>query len=342
MRIGLLTGGGDGPAINACIRAIVRKSISFDWNVIGFRLGWRGILNKDYKELSAKDISGILHHGGTMLGTSRTNPFKIENGPETIVKNLKDLEISTLIAIGGDDTLGVCHKLAKMGVKAVGIPQTIDNDINETDYALGYDTAQNIVMEAIDRLHTTAASHHRILVVEIMGRDAGWLALLGGVAGGADVILIPEVNAEIEAICDTVKLRHAQGKDFSIIAVAEGFVLEHNGEKIILKKDYIDQFGHQMYGGIGFQVAGEIEKRTGFETRVTVLGHLQRGGAPTAFDRVLATRFGVKAVELVQQNVFDQMVCMKGLQVTNIPLEKALVGTRTVDMELYNISKLFV
>jgi 6-phosphofructokinase 1 len=340
MRIGLLTGGGDSPAMNAAIRAVVRKAHSLGYEVLGFNDGWRGPIEGKHVKLTPAMVSGVLFRGGTMLGTSRTNPFKIDGAVEKIKRNLNEHKIDALIAMGGDDTLGTAHKLAAHGVKAVGIPQTIDNDLAETDYAIGFDTALNIVTECLDRLHTTAESHRRVMVVEIMGRDAGWLALLGGLAGGADVILIPEVQFDIEWVCSRLTERMKSGKTFSVVAVSEGAKpIELQSQ--LAQTERTDAFGHVRLGGIGQFLVEQIEKLTGLEARVTVLGHLQRGGLPTAQDRILATRFGVKAVEMVRAGEFDQMVCLKGHGVASVPLEKAVKRARTVDMDLYEMSKLF-
>jgi len=293
MRIGLLTGGGDSPGCNSAIRAVVRRGTYGGHVIVGFEDGWLGVLEGRTRELSHDDVSKVLYVGGTMLGTSRTNPFKVDGGPEQCLKSLEAERIDALIVIGGDDTNGVAHRLAEHGVRAVGIPQTIDNDIPGTDYSLGFDSAVNIVMEAIDRLHTTAESHHRVLVCEVMGRDAGWLALYGGLAGGADAMILPEKKFDLDELVDTIRRRHAAGKRDSIVAIAEG-ATPREGQKITLTHE-TDAFGHARLGGVGEMVAREIQERSGFETRVVILGHLQRGGAASAFDRILATRFGSAA-----------------------------------------------
>lgn len=338
-RIGVLTGGGDCPGLNPVIRGVVRKAYLEGYEVLGIKNGWKGIIDGDIAPLDLRSVSGILPKGGTILGTSRTNPYKKEGAVQKVKDNFKKFELDALIAIGGEDTLGVANKLVKEGLKVVGVPKTIDNDLSETDYTFGFDTAVNIVTECIDRLHTTAESHNRIMVVEVMGRHAGWIAVHGGIAGGADVILIPEVPINIDEVCSIIKKRHAQGKNFSIVVVAEGAKLDENSE--VLQEEKLDDFGHVRLGGIG-QVLGEmIEKKTGFETRVTVLGHIQRGGSPTAFDRVLGTRFGVKAVDLVKQGKFGYMVSLKGVNIEAVPIEKAVGTLKTVDMDFYNIAKVF-
>lgn len=338
-RIGVLTGGGDCPGLNPVLRGIVRKALTENYEVIGFLRGWAGIIEGEYKILDRESVSGILPMGGTILNTSRTNPYKKGEDVKKVIKNFKGLELEALIAIGGDDTLGVAQKLYKQeGLPTVGIPKTIDNDLNGTDCTFGFDTAVNIAMEAIDRLHTTAASHNRVMVVELMGRHAGWIALHAGIAGGADVVIIPEVQTSIDEVCNVIKKRHKTGRNFSIVAVAEGATL---GKEFVTKDQETDQFGHVKLGGIGDLLAHEIEKRTGFETRVTVLGHLQRGGSPTAFDRVLGTRFGIKAVELVRDKQFGRMVSLQGTKVVSVDLSEAVSKLRTADLELYEVAKMF-
>jgi len=339
-RIGILTGGGDCPGLNPTIRAIVRKAIKENIQVLGFRNGWRGLIQKDYVELDLNSVSGILPKGGTILGTSRTNPYKNPDDVEKVKKNFRELKLDGFIAIGGEDTLGVASRLySKEGLNIIGVPKTIDNDLSCTDFTFGFDTAVNIATEVIDRLHTTAESHHRIMVVEIMGRHAGWIATYAGIAGGADIILIPEEPFDIEEVCETIKKRHARGKDFSIVVTAEGAKIK--GEDLVLKNERRDAFGHVLLGGIGQWLGSELEKRTGFETRVAVLGHIQRGGTPSAFDRVLGTRFGVKAVELVLKNDFGKMAALKGNEIVSVPLADAVGTLKTVDMRLYDIAKIF-
>lgn len=339
-KIGVLTGGGDCPGLNPTIRAVARKAFLENIAVVGIKNGWKGLLKKNTVDLDRNSVSGILPKGGTILGTSRTNPYKSPDGVSKVKKNFSALKLDALIAIGGEDTLGVASKLCKEGLKIVAVPKTIDNDLSCTDFTFGFDTAVNIATEAIDRLHTTAESHHRIMVVEVMGRHAGWIATYAGIAGGADIILIPEVPVKIDEVCDILKKRHATGKDFSIVVAAEGAKIED--QELVLKTKEKDAFGHVLLGGVGGALGQEIEKRTGFETRVTVLGHIQRGGTPSAFDRVLATRFGVKAVELVLKGDFGKMVALKGNEIVSVPLEAAVGTLKTVDMKLYNnIAKTF-
>ncbi len=337
-RIGILTGGGDCPGLNPVIRAVVRCAANEGWQVLGFRNGWKGIIEDDYIILDLMSVSGILPKGGTILGTSRTNPYKKQGDMEKVKSTFNKHNLKALIAVGGEDTLGAANKLFKDGLKVVGVPKTIDNDLNATDYTFGYDTALNIAMECIDRLHTTAESHNRVIVVEIMGRHAGWIALEAGLAGGADVILIPEVPVDIDKVCDLIKKRHARGKTFSIVAVAEGAKLQG---KDVTTDEKLDAFGHVRLGGIGQTISEMIEKKTGFETRVTVLGHIQRGGSPTAFDRVLGTRFGVKAVELVKQGKFGYMASLQGRQIKEVPLEKGVGELKTVPEDFYKMASLF-
>jgi phosphofructokinase-like protein len=339
-KVGILTGGGDCPGINAVIRAIVRKGIQeYNYAFMGIRNGWKGLLDKDFIELDLNSISGILNKGGTILGTSRTNPGKIPKGYEKVHENLKKLGLTSLIAIGGDDTLGVAYRLNEMGCPIVGVPKTIDNDISATDLTFGFDTAINIVMEAIDRLHSTAESHHRVLVVEVMGRNTGWIAVYGGIAGGADEILIPEEPFDIDDICRMIRKRQSRGKNFSIVVVAEGAIPKQIGKAVTA--DEMDEFGHARFGGIGGYLAIEIEKKIGLETRATILGHIQRGGKPTAFDRVLGTRFGVAAIELVAKKKFGYMVGLKGNRIVSVPLKEAVSRLKTVDRDIYEISKIF-
>ena len=337
-KIGVLTGGGDCPGLNPTIRAIVRKALREGISVVGVKNGWKGFIEKDTIDLDLNSVSGILPKGGTILGTSRTNPYKTEGDVEKVKKNFKVMGFDAFIAIGGDDTLSVASKLYDEGLAMIGVPKTIDNDLSCTDFTFGFDTAVNIATEAIDRLHTTAESHHRIMVVEVMGRHAGWIATYAGIAGGADMILIPEVPVDIDEVCKTIKKRHGRGKDFSIVVVAEGAKLK---DQEILKDSTKDAFGHVMLGGIGQAIGGLLEKKTGFETRVTVLGHIQRGGTPSAFDRVLATRFGVKAVELVIASDFGKMVALKGNDIIGAPLKDAVGELKTVDMKFYELAKIF-
>ena len=339
--VAILTGGGDCPGLNAVIRAVVRKSVMHNgWRVWGIKHGWRGLLDGEVEELTLEAASGILAKGGTILKTSRTNPLKAPDGTRRIFETLKRFGIDALIAVGGEDTLGVAHTLFGQGLKVVGIPKTIDNDLACTDYTFGFDTAVSIATEAIDRLHTTAESHDRVLVVEVMGRHAGWIATVAGMAGGADCILIPEVPFDLEEVCELLRKRHGRGKDFSIVVVAEG-AKPKDAEALVIKSKKVDAFGHVQLGGIGQLVSDEIEKRTGFETRATILGHLQRGGSPTVFDRVLATRFGLAAVELVASEQFGKMVALQGNKIVTVDLADAVKRLKTVDMELYELARVF-
>lgn len=337
-RIGVLTGGGDCPGLNPVIRAVVKRAEIERWQVYGYRNGWRGLIENDFIILDGQSVSGILPKGGTILGTSRTNPYKKSGDAEKIKSTFNKHNLRALIAIGGEDTLGVALKLYKEGLKVVGVPKTIDNDLNATDYTFGYDTALNIAMECIDRLHSTAESHNRVMVVEIMGRHAGWIALESGLAGGADVILIPEVPTDIDKVCELIKKRHERGKTFSIVAVAEGATLKNQP---IVAEQKLDQFGHVRLGGIGHVVGALIEQKTGYETRVTVLGHIQRGGSPTAFDRVLGTRFGVKAVELIKGDKYGHMVSLQGRNIVDVSLEEAVGKLKTVPSDFYEMAQIF-
>lgn len=339
MKIGILTGGGDCPGLNPVIRAVVRKALLEGYEVVGIKNGWKGLVENDTLRLDIGAVSGILPKGGTILGTSRTNPYKKEGDLQKVKDNFKKIGLDALVAVGGEDTLGVAAKLVKEGLPVVGVPKTIDNDLSATDYTFGFDTALNVAMECIDRLHTTAESHHRIMVAEVMGRHAGWIALEAGLAGGADVILIPEVPIDLDEVCSIIKKRHARGKTFSIVVVSEG--AQFSGQDMVLQEKKLDAFGHVRLGGIGEELAAQIEKRTGFETRVSVLGHIQRGGSPTAFDRVLGTRLGVKAVELIKNKKFGKMVALAGIKIIDVPLEDAVKALKTADMELYDIAKVF-
>lgn len=341
MMIGLLTGGGDAPGLNAAIRAVTRKALQEGWEVVGYRNGWLGPLQQDYLFLNRDTVGGILPRGGTILGTSRTNPYKHERGPERILRNLEQLGIDALVPIGGEDTLGVALRLSKQGVRLVGVPKTIDNDILDTDSCIGFDTAMEVVMNALDRLHPTAESHNRVMVVEVMGRNVGWVATLGGLAGGADLILIPEIPFTLEEIGRHIRRRHEElHRTFSLIVVAEGAKPKDLSNSIV-EEHLVDEFDHPRLGGIGHFLAREIEALTGYEARVTVLGHLQRGGSPTGFDRILATRLGVAAVELVKERTFGVMVALKENRITSVPLEEALRRPRPVDPALYHLAQFF-
>lgn len=339
-KIGILTGGGDCPGLNPVIRAVVRKALNEGFEVVGIKNGWKGLVENDTMVLDRVAVSGILFRGGTILGTSRTNPYKKEGDLAKVKDNFKKIGLDALVAVGGEDTLGVAAKLVKDGLpNIVGVPKTIDNDLSSTDYTFGFDTALNVAMECIDRLHTTAESHHRIIVAEVMGRHAGWIATEAGIAGGADVILIPEIPIDLDEVCAVIKKRHSHGKTFSIVVVAEG--AQFKDGTLVTQEQKLDAFGHVRLGGIGERLGELIEKMTGYETRVSVLGHIQRGGSPTAFDRVLGTRLGVKAVELVVNKKFGKMVALAGIKIIDVPLEEAVKALKTVDMELYEIAKVF-
>jgi phosphofructokinase-like protein len=339
MRIGVLTGGGDCPGLNAVIRAVVRKGVeTYGHEFVGFRDGWRGPLEGITKELGVAQVRGILPRGGTILGSSRTNPFKIEGGVEKIKANLADRGIDALVAIGGEDTLGVATKLHELGVNVVGVPKTIDNDLGATDYTFGFDTAVNIAMEAIDRLHTTAESHHRTLVVEVMGRHAGWIALHAGLAGGANVILLPEREFDVEQVAAYVEKRfHTQYSP--IVVVAEG--AQPLSGQMVVHNQQLDAFGHVRLGGIGQWLAEQLEAKTGKEARTVVLGHIQRGGTPTAFDRVLATRFGLQAIDAVHEHDFGKMVALRSTDIVRVPLAEATRELKTVPIERYTEAEVF-
>jgi 6-phosphofructokinase 1 len=342
--IGVLTGGGDCPGLNAVIRAVTRRSFERGHRVLGVREGWRGLVEGKVVELGSRQISGILPRGGTILGTSRTNPFKVEGGVERVLGHLEAFELDAVVAIGGEDTLGVAARLhAEHGLSVVGVPKTIDNDLTGTDYTFGYDTAVAIATEAIDRLHTTAESHNRVMVVEVMGRHTGWIAVAAGIAGGADMILIPEQPLTVEEACEELRRRHARGASFSIVVVSEGYELTFaSGEtRAVTRGEGVDEFGHVRLGGVGELVAREIEERTGYETRVTVLGHVQRGGTPTARDRILATRFGLHAADLVHEGRFGTMVALRGDAIVTVPLADAVAELKTVPPELYEVARAF-
>jgi 6-phosphofructokinase 1 len=342
MRVGILTGGGDCPGLNAVIRAVVRKGVKeYGFDFVGFRDGWKGPLESEYEDLTIESTRGILPRGGTILGTSRTNPFKREDGPAQVKETMAALHLDGLIAIGGEDTLGAAARLnADHDVAVLGVPKTIDNDLAATDVTFGFDTALQVATEAIDRLHTTAESHHRVMVVEVMGRHAGWIALHSGIAGGADVILIPERPFDIEEVCSLVRRRHARGRAFSIVVVAEGALPQEGTMELAAGEK--DEFGHARLGGIGQRLEREIEKRTGFETRATVLGHVQRGGTPTAFDRVLATRVGVAAIDAAHDGNWGTMPALRGTRIELVPLSDAVEELRTVPPEEFEVAAPFM
>ena len=340
IKVGVLSGGGDAPGINAVIRAVVRKGIqNYGYEIVGIKDGWLGLIENDYVPLDLKSASGILPRGGSILGTSRTNPFKREKDAETVLKNAKKAGISAVVAIGGDDTLSVAYKMGELGLKCVGVPKTIDNDLAGTDYTFGFMTAVTIATEALDRLHTTAETHHRVMILEVMGRYTGWIALEAGLAGGADVILIPEKPFDIKQICKYIGDRQKRGRNFSIIVVAEG--AKPKGGAEIVYSENVDEFGHIRLGGIGYYIGKEIEKRMKIETRVVVLGHLQRGGSPVAFDRILSTRFGISAIDLVNKKKFGYMVALKGNDIVSVPLKDVIGKRKTVDLEIYKIAQVF-
>jgi 6-phosphofructokinase 1 len=339
VKVGILTGGGDCPGLNAVIRAVARRSFTRGHEVVGVREGWRGLVDGNFEPLGGSEISGLLPRGGTILGTSRTNPYKLDGGVEAVLARFGSESFDALVAIGGEDTLGVAARLhAEHDFPVVGVPKTIDNDLSGTDYTFGFDTAVFICTEAIDRLHTTAESHNRVMVLEVMGRHTGWIAVVSGIAGGADVILIPEHPVSIEDTCKEIRSRHDRGKDFSIVVVSEGYELEGAEDA-----GEVDQFGHVRLSerGVGARVAHEIEQRTGFETRVTVLGHVQRGGSPTPRDRVLATRYGLKAADLVHERRFGRMAALQGDSIVDVSLDEATAELKTVPEDWYEVARAF-
>src|SRR5947207_4533935 len=339
MRIGILTGGGDCPGLNAVIRAVVRRSTDRGHEMVAVRDGWKGLTEGIFAPLGRREVSGILPRGGTILGTTRTNPYKVEDGVKSVLRHFSDEGLEALVAIGGEDTLGVAARLHhEHALPVVGVPKTIDNDLSGTDYTFGFDTAVSIATEAIDRLHTTAESHNRVMVVEVMGRQTGWIAVMSGIAGGADVILVPEIPLDLEEVAEAIRKRHARGKNFSIVVVSEGCELPG-----LADAEERDQFGHVILSkrGVGDALGREIEQRTGFETRVTVLGHIQRGGSPTARDRVLATRFGLKAADLSLARAFGQMAALRGDDVVAVPLAEATAQLKVVPREWYDVARAF-
>ena len=340
MKVGVLTGGGDCPGLNAVIRAVARRSFVRGHEVVGIREGWRGLVEGRLELLGNREINGLLPRGGTILGTSRTNPYKVDGGVERVLETFEREGLDALVAIGGEDTLGVATRLyAEHDFPVVGVPKTIDNDLSATDYTFGFDTAVFICTEAIDRLHTTAESHNRVMVVEVMGRHTGWIAVMSGIAGGADMILIPEQPVSIDDACKEIQRRHARGKDFSIVVVSEGYELGGDDDQAA----EVDEFGHIRLSerGVGAQLAQEIEQRTGFEARVTVLGHVQRGGSPTPRDRVLATRYGLKAADLVQEGRFGRMAALHGDAIVDVPLEEATSELKTVPDDWFEVARAF-
>ena len=340
MKVGVLTGGGDCPGLNAVIRAVARRSFVRGHEVVGIREGWRGLVEGRLELLGNREINGLLPRGGTILGTSRTNPYKVDGGVKRVLETFEREGLDALVAIGGEDTLGVATRLyAEHDFPVVGVPKTIDNDLSATDYTFGFDTAVFICTEAIDRLHTTAESHNRVMVVEVMGRHTGWIAVMSGIAGGADMILIPEQPVSIDDACKEIQRRHARGKDFSIVVVSEGYELGGDDDQAA----EVDEFGHIRLSerGVGARLAQEIEQRTGFETRVTVLGHVQRGGSPTPRDRVLATRYGLKAADLVQEGRFGRMAALHGDAIVDVPLEEATSELKTVPDDWFEVARAF-
>jgi phosphofructokinase-like protein len=342
-KLGILTGGGDCPGLNAVIRAVGRRSMVRGSDVVGIREGWRGLVEGLFEPLGPREISGILPRGGTILGTSRTNPYKLDGGVERVLETFESRGLDALVAIGGEDTLGVAARLyGEHELPVVGVPKTIDNDLSATDYTFGFDTAVFIATEAIDRLHTTAESHNRVMVVEVMGRHTGWIAVMSGIAGGADMILIPEQPVTVEDACEELRHRHGRGKDFSIVVVSEGYELTFaSGERRAVAQEGTDQFGHVRLGGVGEELAQEIEQRTGYETRVTVLGHVQRGGSPTPRDRVLATRFGLRAADLVHERRFGRMAALHGDDIVDVALEDATSELKTVPERWFRVASAF-
>lgn len=341
MKIGILTSGGDCPGLNAVIRAIVRKADRFNYETVGITNGWKGLFDDSYKPLNLVTVAGIVNRGGTILGTSRFNPFTEKNGSETLLHKIAKERFDAIISIGGEGSMHIAQQAFELGVNVIGVPKTIDNDIYGTDYTFGFDTAVQIATEAIDRLHTTAESHHRIMILEVMGRHAGWIALYSGIAGGADVIIIPEKKIKIDDVCEVLRRRFIRGKLFSIIVVAEGAqFLEDEMKKVAANRKY-DDYGRVRLGGISRYLAEEIEKRTDFETRSTILGYVQRGGVPSAFDRVLGTRFGMYAVEMIKAKKFGRMCAIQSNEITDITIKKATSKLKTVDLNIYKVAQVF-
>jgi phosphofructokinase-like protein len=340
-RIGVLTGGGDCPGLNAVIRGIVRKGINqHGHEFVGYRYGWAGVLKNEAVDLTNETTRGILHRGGTILGSSRTNPYKVEGGVDRLRESMRERGLNALIPIGGEDTLGVARRLVDDGIPVVGVPKTIDNDLAGTDFTFGFQTAVQIATDAIDRLHTTAESHNRVIIVEVMGRHAGWIAAYSGIAGGADVILVPERPFDIDEVCARIQHRHEGGSTFSIVVVAEG-ATPKDGQIVSEFAGTPDAFGHVRLGGIAVELEKAIEARTGFESRMTILGHVQRGGTPLAYDRVLGTRFGVAAIDAVTEGDFGKMVALRGTEIVRVPLDEALAEPKLLDTELYETAEVF-
>lgn len=341
MKIGVLTSGGDCPGLNAVIRAIARKADQFGYETIGIMNGWKGIFDESYKQLTLQNVAGIINRGGTILGTSRFSPFEQKDGKDILLHKISREGFDALIAIGGEGSMHIAQLAFEAGINVIGVPKTIDNDIYGTDYTFGFDTAVGIATEAIDRLHTTAESHHRIMLLEVMGRHAGWIALYSGIAGGADVVVIPEKKTKISEIVDVLKSRYKRGKLFSIVVVAEGAEYLEEELKPKTGKKKLDDFGRERLGGISYYLAEELEKRTGFETRATILGYIQRGGMPSAFDRVLGTRFGVYSIEMIKAGKFGRMAAIQSNIITDIPIKEAIGKLKTVDLEIYKVAQVF-
>lgn len=341
MKVGVLTSGGDCPGLNAVIRAITRKADQFGFETIGIKNGWKGIFDESYKPLNLQNVAGIINRGGTILGTSRFSPFEQKDGKDILLHKISNEGFDAIISIGGEGSMHIAQLAYEAGINVIGVPKTIDNDINGTDYTFGFDTAVGIATEAIDRLHTTAESHHRIMILEVMGRHAGWIALYSGIAGGADVVVIPEKKTKISEIVDVLKSRYKRGKLFSIVVVAEGAQFLEEELKSKKGKKKLDDFGRERLGGVSNYLADEIEKRTGFETRATILGYVQRGGMPSAFDRVLGTRFGVYSVEMINDKKFGRMAAIQSNIITDIPISDAIGKLKTVDLDLYKVAQVF-
>lgn len=343
MKVAVLTGGGDCPGLNAVIRAVVRRATEHGFEMMGLRDGWKGLLEDNHFRLTRETTSGILHRGGTILGTSRVNPFKVENGLEKVKRAVERNGIHAIIAIGGEGTLSAATRMSQEGLRIVGVPKTIDNDLNGTDFTFGFDTAVTIATDAIDRLHSTAESHKRVIVCEVMGRHVGWIATYAGIAGGADVILVPEIPADLKKVAEHIQRRNASGRTFSIVVVAEGTLVKASPDQDeqLITSGALDEAGRPRLGGVGSIVAQEIERRTGFETRVSVLGHIQRGGVPTAHDRVLATRFGVHACDMVARNEFGQMAALRGNDIISVDLSLATQELKRVPEEFFKVAQVF-